>query len=326
MTRNDMGKIGCRNGWVKYEGNPVIGKEEDFCFDNHVVKLEDKYRMYFSWRTHYSIAYSESSDGFNWDEPKVVLSPREDIAWEEDLNRPTIVYKDGLYQMWYSGQTAGGFDEDKWVDVYIEAAVKNDGLSVIGYATSKDGINWERRDEPVIVPTQPWEKDALMCPTVIWDEKKEIYEMWYTGGGWFEPDSIGYATSKDGITWEKHVNNPVFKAEPKNLWEQERVAGPHVLKMDGWYYMFYIGYEDLFKARICLARSKDGIKNWERHPSNPIISAGLPGSWECESIYKPFLRFDEENDRWLMYYNARTGTTERIGIAIHDGKDFWAVK
>ena len=79
---------------------------------------------------------------------------------------------------------------------------------------------------------------------------------------------FGYAESKDGIVWEKCGKNPVFTPDKKNLWERAHVAGCQVIQMDGWYYMFYIGYEDLFKARICLARSKDGVSGWERHPMN----------------------------------------------------------
>jgi hypothetical protein len=29
----------------------------------------------------------------------------------------------------------------------------------------------------------------------------------------------------------------------------------------GWYYVFYIGFEDVDHAQICLARSRDGITN-----------------------------------------------------------------
>lgn len=324
MRNYDPLTVGCQGGWRKYEHNPVIGEEGDFCFDNHVLKVGDKLRMYFSWRTYYSIAYTESEDGLSWGERHVVLSPRDEILWEEDLNRPAIDFRDGEYRMWYSSQTTGGFNKGKWVDSYIEASKEDKGGSVIGYAVSKDGENWKRFNEPVLVPDQPWEKKSLMCPTILWDEEKKIYKMWYCGGGWFEPDAIGYGESKDGVHWKKQENNPVFTPEKNNLWERAHVAGCQVIKMDGWYYMFYIGYEDLFKARICLARSKDGITGWERHKENPIISPGLPGAWDCESIYKPFLYYDEENDRWLMYFNARTGTTERIGIAIHEGKDFWA--
>ena len=99
------------------------------------------------------------------------------------------------------------------------------------------------------------------------------------------------------------------------------MAGAHVLKTGGWYYLFYIGYEDLFKARIGLARSRDGVTSWERHPENPIISAGLPGAWDCKSIYKPFVLYEGELNRWTMWFNARSGTTERIGVAYHNGYD-----
>ena len=323
MLNYDPQKVGCQGGWRKYENNPVIGEYGDFCFDNHVLKVNGKFRMYFSWRTHYSIAYTESDDGFNWGERHVILSPRPEIEWEEDLNRPAVDYRNGKFRMWYSSQTTGGFNKGKWVDSYIEASKEDKGGSVIGYAESDDGINWKRLDQPVLVPEKEWEKASLMCPTILWNEQEQIYQMWYSGGGWFEPDAIGYATSKDGRNWEKHPDNPGFKPNTANLWERAHVAGCQVVNENDWYYMFYIGYEDLFKSRIGLARSKDGISGWESHSENPIISAGLPGAWDCESIYKPFVFWDEMNDRWLMYFNARTGTTERIGIAIHDGRDFW---
>lgn len=164
------------------------------------------------------------------------------------------------------------------------------------------------------------EKKSLMCPTVIWDNDENVFKMWYSGGDWFEPNSIGYAESSDGFNWIKYTNNPIFTAAPENIWKKERVAGAHIVKTDGWYNLFYIGYEDLFKARICLARSKNGISKWERHPNNPIISPGLPGSWESEATYKPFVLYEPEKNHWVMRYNARKDTTERIGVAFLDGK------
>ena len=120
MLNYDPCTIGCQAGWRKYEHNPVLGDSGDFCFDNHVLKVGDKLRMYFSWRTHYSIAYTESEDGLHWGERHVVLSPRQDISWEEDLNRPAIDYRNGVFHMWYSSQTTGGFNKRKWVDSYME--------------------------------------------------------------------------------------------------------------------------------------------------------------------------------------------------------------
>lgn len=314
--------VGTQGGWTKYVQNPVIGGEDDFRFDNHVLRTENGYRMYFSWRKHYAIAMCESTDGISWSEPRLVVEPRPETGWEDDINRPAVVVRDGMYHMWYSGQTAGTtFASTTWTEAYLEASSNTAGTSAIGYATSTDGITWERRDAPVLEPELEWEQQALMCPTVFFDEEMQLYRMWYSGGGWFEPNALGAAVSDDGISWRREAETPVFGPDPDELWERERVAGAHVVKRDGWHYLFYIGYEDMFKARIGLARSRDGISEWERHPANPILSAGVPGSWDSESIYKPFVLAEGDNDRWIMWFNARKGTTERIGVAIHEGLD-----
>lgn len=305
--QHDPYTISCYAGWRRYEKNPVVGGPLGECFDMCVLKMNGKYRMYFSWRSKKSIAYVDSNDGFTWSEdPVIVLAPRPETGWEDDVNRHIIVFRDGLYHMWYSGQTIGSLEG-------------NNGDSWIGYCTSNDGVHWDRRDEPVMRPEQNWEFKSLMCPHVIWDEEEEIYKMWYSGGQWFEPNAIGYATSKDGVHWDRHPDNPIFEAIYENLWERERTTACQVIKMDGWYYMFYIGFENVHKPRICFARSRDGITNWERHKGNPII--GPSWGWEGEAIYKPFLVYEEENDRWLLWYNGRSGAIEQIGVAVHPGKD-----
>lgn len=323
MSNYDPALVGCRGGWRKYEGNPLIGGEDDFCFDNYTIRIDGHYRMYISWRTHYAIAYTDSVDGIHWGKRHVIMEPRKEICWEEDVNRPTILQRNGKYMMWYSAQTAAGFNEGKWTENYIGASLADSGTSVIAYAESDDGIHWTRLDYPVLMPDRSWERQSLMNPSVLFDETRKMYQMWYCGGGWFEPDCIGYAESTDGIHWTKHPNNPVFLPEPANIWERSRVAGTSMIYEDGWYTLFYIGYEDLFKTRICAARSKNGIDGWQRHPANPLISAGMPGDWDCEATYKPHLVWDEAGNRWLMYFNARTGTTERIGLAVHAGRNLW---
>ena len=147
--------------------------------------------------------------------------------------------------------------------------------------------------------------------------------MWYSGGGWAEPDAFGYAESADGINWEKPFDKPILLPNPDNIYEAMRLAGPEIVKQDGWFYLFYIGFEELFKANICLARSKNGTSDWEHYKHNPIIRSGMPDSFDYGSIYKASLYFDECNDRWFLYYNGSNGAVERIGLAIHPGYDLW---
>ena len=296
---------GTRAGWEKYEGNPVLGGRYGVCFDICVLEKDGGYRMYFSWRTRKSIAVTDSRDGFSWSEPEICIAPRPTPqGWEDDLNRPAVVYRDGLYHMWYTGQFHPG---------------NADGTSHIFYATSEDGVHFQRKqDEPVLLPEEDWEKSSLMCPDVMWEEEEGLYKMWYSGGEQYEPNAIGYAVSRDGIHWEKAEKNPVFQAEPAHLWERHKAAGCHVVKENGSYLMFYIGYQNEDYAQIGMARSRDGVTGWERHPENPIIAPD-PGRWDGEACYKPFVIYDGE--KWLLWYNGRQGAVEQIGVAVHRGRD-----
>ena len=75
----------------------------------------------------------------------------------------------------------------------------------------------------------PWEKVAVMCPHVLWDAEKRLYRMWYSAGEQYEPNSIGYATSPDGLHWTRHLKNPVFAADPARPWEQHKVTACQVI-------------------------------------------------------------------------------------------------
>jgi predicted GH43/DUF377 family glycosyl hydrolase len=263
--------------------------------------------MYFSWRSKRSIALTESDDGFKWSEPEIVLVPT-DQTWQWEVNRQSVVKKDGVYHMWYNGMSEVNLNK-----------MEMTGVSKVGYAVSKDGVTWERRSEPVMVADQEWEQESIMCPFVIWNDEKKIYQMYYSAGGNYEPIALGYAESIDGLKWTKH-QGPIFCPIYKNLWERERTTACQVLYHKGWYYMFYIGFEDIHKARVCAARSGDG-KIWERHPLNPLIGPGPIDAWDCEAAYKPFVVWEEKNKRWLMWVNCRKGFVEQIGVMIHDGED-----
>ncbi len=287
-------------GWTKFAGNPVMGGKYGTCFDVSVLKEGEVYRMWLSWRPKQSLALVESKDGIHWSEPpRIVLGPRRETGWEEDINRPVVIKRGDTYLMWYTGQAHG----HSW----------------IGYATSPDGVRWQRMsDKPVLSPERPWEKVAVMCPDVIWDDHLKVFRMWYSGGEQNEPNAIGYATSPDGLLWNKHEANPVFAPDPKVEWERFKVTACQVERRGDWHYMFYIGFRDEDHAQIGIARSRDGITGWERLPQNPIIRPGV-GKWDHDACYKPCAIFDGR--KWLLWYNGRHGGLEQIGAVIHEGED-----
>ena len=295
-------------GWKKYQGNPVLGGELGTCFDVSVLEKSDEYLMWFSWRPKRSLGFVRSKDGIHWGTPVIVLPPNLKSGWEEDINRPVVIENGGQYQMWYTGQWHSG---------------QADGRSWIGYAVSQDGIHWKRMSRrPALSADAPWEKAAVMCPDVIWDDSARIYRMWYSGGQQIEPNSIGYAASPDGINWRKSPENPIFRPDPHDEWERQRVTACQIIPNGGWYYMFYIGFSDISHAQIGLARSKDGISDWQRLPENPIIRPSINAAeWDHDACYKPYAVWDGKHNQWLLWYNGRLRQFEQIGLATHPGKN-----
>lgn len=288
-------------GWQKYEGNPVLGGPRmGTCFDVYVTKEDEEYQMHFSWRPRKSLAVVRSRDGIHWSEPEILLEPDPGSGWEDDLNRNCVVKKDGIYHMWYTGQARG--------------------YSWIGYARSLDGHHYERvQRQPVLFSERPFEGPSVMNPFVMWDEDEQQFRMWYAAGEQYEPNVLAYAVSRDGIHWDKLPANPIFGKDTAHPFEQDRVGACQVIKRDGWHYMFYIGYEDIDTARICLARSRNGITQWERLPF-PIVSP-TRDDWDADACYKPCAVWDEKNSRWLLWYNGRHEHDEYIGLVIHDGPE-----
>jgi hypothetical protein len=68
-------------------------------------------------------------------------------------------------------------------------------------------------------------------------KEDSIYKMWYTG--YKNSDTaikyLGYATSNDGIKWERSADNPIFT----DKWTEDMI----VFKHDGKYHMYTEGYK-----------------------------------------------------------------------------------
>ncbi|MDR1464713.1 MAG: hypothetical protein LBJ11_05370 [Oscillospiraceae bacterium] len=290
-------------GWEKLP-EPVLGGEYGVMFDPFVLREEGVYRMLVSWRQEQGLALSESEDGQRWSAPELILTSNLASGWETEVNRGCAVLRDGIYHVWYTGQ------------------VWEDQSSAIGYARGTDLRSLERvQPDPVMTAREPWEQNNVMCPHVLWDEGEQLYKMWYSAGEMREPNAIGYAVSPDGVHWTRRPE-PVFTAARGSNWENHKVTACQVIPWEDGYLMFYIGFSNEDTARIGLARSSNGITNWEKCPANPILSL-TPGGWDGEACYKPFAIYEPERDRWLLWYNGRTGNVEQIGLAVHEGKELF---
>lgn len=290
-------KDSTNNGWKKVSLEPVLGSEETgVLFDPHVILENDIFKMYVSSRENDSISYSESYNGYNWTTPQVILTSTKN-TWENIINRATVLKVNNKYYMYYTGQ--------------------NGEFSKIGMAESSDGINWIKyENNPIIVPEKNNEGTNVMNPFVMYDNEEAVFKMWYAAGEQFEPDVINYATSKDGIHWEKYKDNPILKKSSDGF-DTYKVGGCCVLKENNKYTMYYIGYTSLLEAQILWAESEDGI-NWVKHNSEPIIK-GTKFAFDEDSVYKPSVVLNKKENESYLYYNGRRGATEYIGLAVKKG-------
>ena len=163
-----------------------------------------------------------------------------------------------------------------------------------------------------IVPTLNFEKKAVMNPCVL--SINGEYKMWYSCGEQYEPDYIGFAKSNNGVTWNKKICPVMSKGTLP--FESYKIGACDVHYFKGKYYMFYIGYQNIDVARICFAKSNDGI-NWIKS-DNPLICPEKE-KWNRDSCYKPAYFFDKENNRSIIFFNGRKNGIERIGYALYEG-------
>ena len=136
-------------------------------------------------------------------------------------------------------------------------------------------VQWDKYPANPVLPAGgagEWDSTFAVANTVMFHEG--TYKMWYKGVGGF-----GYATSPDGLTWTKHLSNPVLQPGGLFAWDQLGIYDASVLIVDGTYRMWYSGVDGSATFRIGHATSPDGIV-WTKDPASPVLNLGPPGSWD----------------------------------------------
>lgn len=168
-------------------------------------------------------------------DPDPLLSPGPSGSWDDvQVSGPNVLKSGDTYFMYYDGSRSGS-------------------QSRIGLATSADGIQWEKYDDPTTeepafaesdpvlgVSDQGWDTKRVIDPNVI--ETSDGFEMIYmatTGSGKFAPGdfAFGLATSPDGIQWTKSEMNPLLTNKDYSWWKQAYLAS--LLHVDGTYYLYF---------------------------------------------------------------------------------------
>jgi len=291
---------GTQAGWYKQIGPAVAGSSESYDTGS-VLNITGSLKMWLSvWSS--DIAASQCVDFYRWTPPTVVLKPVG--GWEGYVRSPWVLLVNSTYYMWY---TAGKVQ-----------------FTVIGFATSTDGILWNRPSSaPNLVASQPWENGHVEAPSVVYDWQDHTFKMFYTGGDRLAPNGIGMAFSHDGQNWEKLPTNPVFINQPSGAWwEHVRVTYPAVvLTPKEGFTLFYTGYSNDSFGQIGIARTATSqLTAWKRHPKNPIVFPESRG-WDSSANVKPAPT--SYGDGWGLWYTGQNffERSHSIGAAFHEGLD-----
>ncbi len=102
-------------------------------------------------------------------------------------------------------------------------------------------------DGPILKPELDWEKRCIEAPTVC--RRGDTLYMFYAGAYNNEPQQIGVASSRDGISWRRLSDRPFLPNGPRGAWNECESGHPCVFEdAEGTTWLFYQGNNDRGKT------------------------------------------------------------------------------
>jgi len=276
------------------------------------------FRMWYT--NNIGIAYAESRDGVRFTRPAVGMEGTNQLTKGHRGRSDTLtVFHDpqGLYRayvMEYRYPDKDGVREQRREGVYLR--------------TSKDGMQWEERTDPVMVSA--WRNAADQLPGAQWDLGDVHHIMWdqklkkYIGHIKMTHEGVrmrGMTESEDGVYW----SDPrlILKADEKDRPGDQlysMIAFPYESAWIGFLGLYHKGTDE--RMDIQLVTSRDG-RHWSRQFRTPFLGNGGEGDWDWGILHmgqNPPLRVGDE---LRIYYgggqsahNVRLRDARRFGIGM----------
>lgn len=175
----------------EYPG-PVLGRDKNnplFAAATAFLIIDDVWHTWYNsgirWekteqglKHYYGIHHATSENGVDWVCDPNMCIPFAD-EYEYAFGRPSLVVIDGMYCMWFAHR-----------------ATKDIATYRIGFASSLDGLKWDRNDElaGIDVSKEGWDSE-MICYPYIFDHKGKRY-MLYNGNG-YGRSGFGFAVLED---------------------------------------------------------------------------------------------------------------------------------
>lgn len=180
------------NTFKKMFKGPILAQDKNHSLltaGPFVVRENNRFKMWYCSGTDwqfpnsnpepiYTVFYAESDDGINW-------TPQgQQINYNfvgEVISAPWVIKLKEQYLMWYSYRG------------HVDKAAKQ---YTIGWATSSDGIHWERNDSSVGISRSAsgWDSEMICYPS-FYPYQDKVY-MFYSGNG-VGRGGMGYAVARN---------------------------------------------------------------------------------------------------------------------------------
>ena len=273
-----------------------------------VIRHEGKFKMWYvgtstaSRATDMALGYAESEDGLHWTEhPNNPIATGQDIPWGIYFQTPFVLFDDDeqIYKLWFSSTT-------KIIPLERNPSRMVGADRPLGYATSRDGIQWKFHPEPIY--------ESSRSPCVLKTGPRN-YRMWM---------NVDYAkiyefSSVDGIQWKRAEQPAILPSG-----DSTTCIYPYVLVEDDRYFMWYGCHRPRGIFEIFCATSRDGSQ-WEVNHKK----AAFPSTRDEDRFdgrYTSIPSLISLADRYLLYYAARdlqnvyvlpNGTKGRDGSGVY---------
>ncbi|MFA5778213.1 MAG: hypothetical protein WC870_01860 [Candidatus Paceibacterota bacterium] len=191
---------------------------------------------------------------------------------------------------------------------------------------------------PIITPekTHSWESKATFNPAAL--RIRGITHLLYRALSEDNTSSIGYAKSKDGITFYERSEQPIYI--PREDFELKKVAGgnsgcedPRLTKIGKIIYMCYTAFDGIGPPRVAVTSITEKnflLKNWQWEKPTIITPAGFDDKDTCifpeKTNGKYFILHrvgDEMCGDYLKALNFKTQIVKKCTRIIGPRKNSW---
>jgi predicted GH43/DUF377 family glycosyl hydrolase len=234
---------------------------------------------------------------------KPVLTPHGDGSESAGVFNPTVIKKDGRFQMIYRAQDGKG-------------------VSRLLFATSSDGVHFTPQTDVSIGAGQAYESAGMEDPRVV--EVEGAYYLTYTGYDGSNAQ-LCLAVSNDLLHWDqKGIILPAGQGTWNVHWTKSGVILPQ--KINGKYWMYYMGDPKGSADEMGVASSEDSI-HWTDASDHPVLPR-RPGFFDSRvvaraetPVFRPELSWETTGQRSPTWYSSKGSCgTAAAGSSTTEGR------